>query len=227
MLLCRLGRRQLRASEIRTGDGTPEIIADNYAHNGAVSRISNRDADYGALVPANNRRSRPPSRSFLAIFSERPLHRRYYQEATNLVRRISQSRLFLNSSRAQRNEHNRTREPVNRIEDRVHRTPSNEYNTSEIRSRARHETEHAHVEVRHEDDDVEDIGVDEVDETELLQHPLNQSISVRSLNVCGVSRTNNGHQRNSIRVVASAVDLTSSVERSETPPPPYTYAVNN
>lgn len=46
-----------------------------------------------------------PSNSFFSLFFERPARRRYYRQlnrsATNLVRRLSQSRLFVNSSRAQ------------------------------------------------------------------------------------------------------------------------------
>lgn len=49
------------------------------------------------------------STSFFAIFYERPVRRRYYRQinrsATNLVRRLSQSRLFLNTSRAQNGTH--------------------------------------------------------------------------------------------------------------------------
>lgn len=50
---------------------------------------------------------RPSQNSFFSLLFERPARRRVYrqlnQNATNLVRRLSQSRLFLNSSRAQRN----------------------------------------------------------------------------------------------------------------------------
>lgn len=57
-------------------------------------------------------RANAPSRrnqdSFFSLLFERPARRRAYrrfnQNASNLVRRLSQSRLFLNSSRAQRNQ---------------------------------------------------------------------------------------------------------------------------
>lgn len=55
--------------------------------------------------PIVNQRRGQQSSSFFSLFFERPARRRYYQQfnrnATNLVRRLSQSRLFLNSSRAQ------------------------------------------------------------------------------------------------------------------------------
>lgn len=110
------------------------------------------------------------------------------------------------------------RQSSDQNESQMPRSPSDEYITGE--NRTRNETEREEVEI-------EGIEVDELDEAELSHQPLNQSISVRSLNVCGVNQINNGQQRNSIRIFASAVDLSSSVERSETPPPPYTYAVNN
>lgn len=49
--------------------------------------------------------NRYPPNSIFALLFERPVRRRYYRQlnrsATNLVRRLSQSRLFLNSSRSQ------------------------------------------------------------------------------------------------------------------------------
>lgn len=203
--------------EIRppNANDTPEIIADNYTHNEAVSRINNDDGGFGAIVPANSRRPRQPSRSFFAIFYERPIQRRYYQNATNLVRRISQSRLFLNSSRAQRSEQHRMREANNRAENLMVQTPTAEYNTERTTDAQLDQEEHV------------DNEIEELNEVELSQQPLNMSASIRSLNVGNTNRSPGRHQPSSIRIVASAIDLTTSADRSETPPPPYTVAVNN
>lgn len=166
-------------------------------------------------MPANSRRPRQPSRSFFAIFYERPTQRRYYQNATNLVRRISQSRLFLNSSRAQRNEQHRMREANNRSENLMAQTTSAEYNTERARNGELNQEENV------------DIEIEELNEVELSQQPLSMSASIRSLNVGDINRSSSRYEPNSIRIVASAIDLSTSAERSETPPPPYTVAVNN
>lgn len=202
--------------EIRppNANDTPEIIAENYTHNEAVSRINNDAGRFGAIVPANSRRPRQPSRSFFAIFYERPMQRRYYQNATSLVRRISQSRLFLNSSRAQRNEQHRMREANNCAENVMAQTSTAEYNAERAGNGELDQEENV------------DNEIEELNEVELSQQPLNMSASIRSLNVGDLNGSPRRYQHNSIRIVASAIDLSTSAERSETPPPPYTLAVN-
>lgn len=230
-----VGHRQPCVAEINVsaGDSTPEDVAESYAYNGAVSRIANRE--YGAIVPAHSRRPRQSTRSFFAIFSERPMQRRYYQNATNLVRRISQSRLFLNSSRANRNELSRAREvAINQIDDcSTSRTPTTQHMRNVEGNQSRND-EHQSLERGRVDgmmeggDALEHGHDDELNEASAAEQPLHMSISVRSLNVCSMmDRPGGQYRRNGARAFASAVDLTRSNERGETPPPPYTDAVDS
>lgn len=94
-------------------------------------------------------------------------------------------------------------------------TTSAEYNTERARNGELDQEENV------------DIEIEELNEVELSQQPLSMSASIRSLNVGDINRSSSRYEPNSIRIVASAIDLSTSAERSETPPPPYTVAVNN
>lgn len=157
----------------------------------------------------NNRRS-GQSTPFFAIFYERPVRHRYYRQinrsATNLVRRLSQSRLFLNSSRAQR---------------RNRQESTNSQRQSEPESHAMlnstNETETVDV--------VQDVNVVDDDDA---AYPIRNS--VQSLNVssdCSENVTEN--RLSAIRTVASENDLfrNGGGERCETPPPPYNVVASN
>lgn len=153
------------------------------------------------LVPMNNRRS-GQSTSFFAIFYERPVRHRYYRQinrnATNLVRRLSQSRLFLNSSRVQRR---------NRQES--------------TNTQAQSEPESDAMLLGPNDIETVDVTEDDAmtDDVAMLQI---RGGSIHSLNIsrdCNENVTEN--RLNAMRTVASENDLFRNGERSETPPPPY------
>ncbi|XP_031637402.1 uncharacterized protein LOC116349897 [Contarinia nasturtii] len=97
-----------RRTRNRQTNHTSECDEMTPCHNSTAERrtISNRRSDTSReTIQSNDQRSRQSSTSFFAIFYERPVRHRYYRQinrsATNLVRRLSQSRLFLNSSRTQ------------------------------------------------------------------------------------------------------------------------------
>lgn len=159
---------------------------------------------------------RQTSTSFFAIFYERPVRRRYYRQinrsATNLVRRLSQSRLFLNSTRAQnaaqRNQSNRR-----------YRQQASTRTTSEPESEPMF------------DDPNEVINL-EVTPDELISNDGDAMHricgSTHSLNVSNQNQQIAAENRlSAIRPCASDSDIFGSNERSETPPPPYNVVANS
>lgn len=183
-------------------------FSDNTTETGMNESVPNSVRNHSReLVPMNNRRS-GQSTPFFAIFYERPVRHRYYRQmnrsATNLVRRLSQSRLFLNASRAQRR---------------------NRQETTNIRTQSQSEPEsHAMLDSPNETETV-DI-VQDVDVIDDAAYPNRNS--VQSLNVssdCNETVTQN--RLSAIRTIASENDLFRNGERCETPPPPYNVVAIN
>lgn len=202
------GNRLHRPSEMRdTNDNNGTIASPDGLQNGqAIS--ANRPETASDLIPVNNRRS-GQSTSFFAIFYERPVRHRYYRQinrsASNLVRRLSQSRLFLNSSRAQ-----------------------NAAYRSNYTRRIGHETTNANVESEshpmchdpHNNTANTELTPDEIttDDDVVLRFRA----SVQSLNISNDNHQNETENRlSAIRTFASENDVCRSSERCETPPPPY------
>lgn len=180
----------------------PQNIRSIYVQRGEISSETQQ---------SNRQRSRPSSGSFFAIFYERPVRHRYYRQlnrgATNLVRRLSQSRLFLNSSANNRNQIRRNRQES-----------SNSNAESESQPMHDEQTEIGNVETVDDDDDV-GFGMNEMNTV----HPAH--VSVQSLNIRNETEIASENRLNPIRTVASENDVFGSGERSETPPPPYAVAV--
>lgn len=183
-----IGNRQFLPSEVRDFSDNAER-ADNE---------SRRDLSR-ELVPINNRHS-GQSTSFFAIFYERPVRHRYYRQmnrsATNLVRRLSQSRLFVNPSRAQnaayRNNYRRNRQESTQTQPEI-----------EPESYAM---------------------LDATNDIETQDDPMPHSHeSVHSLNIASDINENVTENRlNAMRIVASENDVSRNADyRCETPPPPY------
>lgn len=184
--------------------------ADNF------NRETDRQPVQATLQPSIERRElvrhnemrRRHNNSFFALLFERPARRRYYrqlnQNATNLVRRLSQSRLFLNSSRSQnanyRNSYVNTRSNS--------RPEPDQRQPAEI-------VDHENLSTSEDED---------FDSTTPNDHNLATSISLPSLNF----DNNNEHlfspSAPSVGICASENDLTLS--RLETPPPSYTEIIH-
>lgn len=161
----------------------------------------------GVTRDANRSRSRQSSTSFFAIFYERPVRRRYYRQfnrsATNLVRRLSQSRLFLNSSRAQNAAYRQNNPRRYREEPPL---TSNEAESIAL------------------SDDADQIRDVELTPPERASHESLYRVhaSVHSLNISNDNHQNATENRlSAIRTFASESDLYGSCARCETPPPPY------
>lgn len=137
--LDRENRRRYRGRPVRNGSGlfmdyrasrehsnrpdpiplppvTPQIIVQ------PSPTIENQEIVEYRAAPQRRR----PQDTFFSLLFDRPVRRRYYQQfnqnATNLVRRLSQSRLFVNSSRNAR--------AANRRSDSENAATPTEYNTS-------------------------------------------------------------------------------------------------
>lgn len=204
------------------------------------------------LINNNQQRSqprRPPSTSFFAIFYERPVRHRYYRQinrsATNLVRRLSQSRLFLNSSRAQNAAY---RSNFTRQSSRSNATTTTAAAAAAAAAAAevaaadfqRHNNEpqsqpDSELDVmldernRIDDDNDDDIHQNEnqsCDDDDTIEYRTRGSI--HSLNMSNDCNQNMAANRlSAIRSVASENDIFRNDERSETPPPPYNIAVHH
>lgn len=194
-----IGNRQFHPTEIRSTDNHDGIAVDDnrdepqnirsiYVEGGEIPRETTPE-----------RRSHSTNGSFFAIFYERPVRHRYYRQfnrsASNLVRRLSQSRLFLNSSAANRNNIRRNRqESLN-----LNIEPEPESDSNQI--------EHIDID--------ENINANETDFVRSIR------ASVHSLNMASDNENHTENRLNAIRPVASESDVFGSCERSETPPPPY------
>lgn len=209
---CVLGYRRNFASEIRSSNDESTLLNDisqeNHGHNENVIRMQQQQQQQHQIRENNNssvrRYHQRPSTSFFAIFYERPARRRYYQNATNLVRRLSQSRLFLNSSRAQRNNNSQgNRATVTQTQSN---SDENHRSFESIQQQQQQENE---------------------DENQLVEQTRNICISVHSLNVSDNDRFGAENRRNGNRTYASDLNLSTQIERSETPPPPYMIVVND
>lgn len=201
-----------------------------------ISQISQYDENARTLIRMNsNSQWRPrSSTSIFAILYERPVRRRYYRQfnrnATNLVRRLSQSRLFLNSSRTQN-------AAANRNNHRSHRDNNNNNNNNQTNTVQASESNRQNTilnQVETEIDDIEfDLDVDDVNDAHEAMLPTTQTqcsqndcISVHSLNI--IIQDNNGIERenqlnlNRRTFASSETDIIRQCEeRIETPPPPY------
>lgn len=198
-------------------------IEDNINRNQLISRINHENDD--------NSRRQQSSTSIFAILYERPVRRRYYRQfnrnATNLVRRLSQSRLFLNSSsRAQNAATNRNaRSYRDNNNNQTNIVQASESNRQNILNQA--ETEN---DIEFDRDVNEMANVDNAHEIMLpsTQTHLhnNDCISVHSLNII-IHDNNNSERENQLNLnrrtfASSETDIIRCcVERIETPPPPY------
>lgn len=185
-----------------------------------ISRINHENDE--------NSRHRRSSTSIFAILYERPVRRRYYHQfnrnATNLVRRLSQSRLFLNSSRAQNATNRNTRS---------HRDNNNNHNIN-IQTNIVQASESNRQNLLNQVETENDIGFDRNgnDAHEIMlptaqtQLYNNDCISVHSLNII-IHDNNNIERENQLNLnrrtfAASETDIHRQCEeRIETPPPPY------
>lgn len=161
------------------------------------------------VVRLNSQIARRPTNSFLSLFFERPLRHRYYRQlnrsATNLVRRLSQSRLFLNSTRAEnanyRNNYSRT----------------NTQDSSETQTQA------IDVESNSDcDDAIADTNVSRLASVTLLRRASMPSMSSDN-NVGAISIHLSGSPYEEMRSFASETNVL--FDRAETPPPPYSEVV--
>lgn len=196
------GNHQFHTTDIRNTNDDNEIVLDNDEPQSIRSIYVQRGEIPREIHHAEQRRSRQSNGSFFAIFYERPIRHRYYKQfnrsATNLVRRLSQSRLFLNSS------------AINRNNVRRNRQESSNINTEpELESMHAESNQIEHIEF------LDDINTN-VSETVFPMHS-----SVLSLNITTDNENQNENQLNAIRAVASESDVFESCERSDTPPPPY------
>lgn len=141
---------------------------------------------------------RRPTNSFFSLFFERPVRHRYCRQlnrsATNLVRRLSQSRLFLNSTR----------------------TENAAYRQNYVRTNTQDSTENhlASVEVELNSENGDDFDADEF-VSESANGTLIRSTSMPSMSS---ERTANAYGSDA-RSIASETNM--FFERAETPPPPY------
>lgn len=203
----------------------------------------------------NNQRSqprRPPSTSFFAIFYERPVRHRYYRQinrsATNLVRRLSQSRLFLNSSRAQnaayRSNFTRQSSRCSNATTTTGAAAASAASTAadiqrhDIETQAQQPDSELAV-MLDERNQIDDTTIDDNhqngnqscgdgDDDNIIEHRIRGGGSIHSLNMSNDCTQNMVANRlSAIRSVASENDLLNfrNDERSETPPPPYNIAV--
>lgn len=184
--------RRFAPSEIRS---SIENSAPNTSDETVELRHNERSRE---LVPANRQPLRQSANSFFAIFYERPVRRRYYRQfnrsATNLVRRLSQSRLFLNSSRAQNaayreNYSRRNRQDTNREPE----SPVILDDADESTSLQMHD----------------DLPRDSVRHIRGSVHSLD------------VACNDDSNRSSAARTFGSENDIFSSGDRSESPPPPY------
>lgn len=156
--------------------------------------------------------SRSSSSSFFAIFYERPVRRRYYRQfnrsATNLVRRLSQSRIFLNSSRAQNAAYRNNHPRQNNRQESTNTEPESEPMCNGPNQ------------------SVFDIEQNDILLNDTMQR--NRCNSVHSLNISSDNQMNASENRlSNIRTFVSENDICGSCERSETPPPPYNVIVRD
>lgn len=189
---------------------------------------TNNDASpRNELVPLNNQQSRPTSTSFFAIFYERPVRHRYYRQlnrsATNLVRRLSQSRLFVNSTRAQNAAYRN-----NYMRNRSRQDTTNSQTTDaeiETESQAILNTNYSNqidaMNIINNDIGIDHDNIDDDNTDEM--HQLRGG-SIHSLRI---SNEHNQNRRNAMRSVASENDIFRNCERGETPPPPYNVVAHN
>lgn len=153
--------------------------------------------EHREIVRYDAQHSRRPTNSFFSLFFERPVRHRYCRQlnrsATNLVRRLSQSRLFLNSTR----------------------TDNAAYRQNYVRTNTQDSTENpsasVEVELNSENDDV--------NADEFVSGSANGTL-IRSTSMPSMSseRTANAHGSDA-RSIASETNMV--FERAETPPPPY------
>lgn len=201
----------------------------------SISRGRRNTTTRDLMLINNNQRSqpRPPSTSFFAIFYERPVRHRYYRQinrsATNLVRRLSQSRLFLNSSRAQNAAYRNNFTRQNRSDGP---TASATAAVVMVDNRRRHDPEPqpeseltVMLDERNQIDDTDDTLYQNECQTDGILHRTHGGgSSIHSLNISNDFNQNIVETR--LRSVASENDLFRNDERSETPPPPYNIVVH-
>lgn len=203
-----IGNRQFHPVEIRNAND--EADDEGIVENDDDSQNMRSIYVQGGEV---SRRDRPPSGSFFAIFYERPVRHRYYQQfnrgATNLVRRLSQSRLFLNASAANRNNIRRNRQESTNSHTEQAESPQPTYDEL------------------NQDDNIETVDDIETNVSD-AEHPIRTS--VHSLNIRSdnenPNQTGNENRLNAIRSIASESDVFGCCTRSETPPPPYNAVAN-
>lgn len=202
-----------------------------------ISRSRRDTTTRDLMLINNNQRSQPSpsSTSFFAIFYERPVRHRYYRQinrsASNLVRRLSQSRLFLNSSRAQNAAY---RSNFTRQNSRTNATtPAMTTEAVPVADIQRHD-----IEPQSQPDSELAVMLDERNQIDDIHQNENQSCddtieyrtrgSIHSLNMSNDCNQNMAANRlSAIRSVASENDIFRNDERSETPPPPYNIAVHH
>lgn len=198
-------------------------IEDNINQSQLISRINHEiDENSSTLIPMNpdSQRRQRSSTSIFAILYERPVRRRYYRQfnrnASNLVRRLSQSRLFLNSSRAHRDNNNNNNQ-INVVQT----SESNRQNTLNQVESENDIDFNRDVNEMADSDDAHEIMLST---TQTQLH--NDCISVHSLNI--VIRDNNDIESenqlnlNQRTFASSETDIIRQyIERIETPPPPY------
>lgn len=219
-----------------------------------ISRGRQDTATRDLMLINNNQRSpprRPPSTSFFAIFYERPVRHRYYRQinrsATNLVRRLSQSRLFLNSSRA----HNAAyRSNFTRQSSRSNSAgaaaaadaattaaPAEPADIQRHNDRAQSQPADSELAVmldeRNQIDDTDDDYMPQNENQSCNDNDNDSIIAYRARSIHSLNMSNDCNQNmvanrlSAIRSVASENDLFRNDERSETPPPPYNVAVHH
>lgn len=161
--------------------------------------------EHRELVRYNAQNSRRPTNSFFSLFFERPVRHRYCRQlnrsATNLVRRLSQSRLFLNSTRAE----------------------NANYRSNYVRTNTQESTENHPQSTNLESDSESEAAVANTMVSQPASVALVRSTSMPSMSPeidgAAVSFHPSAPPSEEIRSIASETNV--FFERAETPPPPY------
>lgn len=186
-------------------------MVSNVPSQSSRAAAPNRDQEL-IRYDDDHRRHRYPPNSIFSLLFERPARHRYYRQlnrsATNLVRRLSQSRLFLNSSRSQ-NAQYRNSYVGNR---------NNSSRTEEL------ETDNTNIVdaiTAHQDNLLNDRSHAHSIAT------LSRSASMPSVNVEDATELRSNHADEDYEAVYSSEPEINVRDGGETPPPAYLEIVRN
>lgn len=162
-------------------------------------------SDRREVMRYDEQHSRRPTNSFFSLFFERPVRHRYFhqlnQSATNLVRRLSQSRLFLNSTR----------------------TENANYRNNYVRTNTQESTETRPQSTHLESDESDDAVTGSLVTGRSVSHPLIRATSMPLMSPeadgAAASFDPSAPPLEEMRSFLSETNI--FFDRAETPPPPY------